>query len=151
MKFNFVAVTLREMCPNTEFFLVRIWTLFTQCKIKTRFLKSTIYWDVVLERSLSSSECEKVRRFLYPRVHKAKYGSLNKTFRSKKNTFMNLSNYIKFWRIYISNFSKLTNWVYQLQLTEDCQKNNVRLCLISPQNFSLSNCITRYSLKAKGS
>ena len=25
------SVTLREKCPNKEFFLVRIWTLFTQC------------------------------------------------------------------------------------------------------------------------
>ena len=25
-------MTLREMCPNTELFLVRIWTLFTQCE-----------------------------------------------------------------------------------------------------------------------
>ena len=26
-----VSNTLREKCPNTEIFLVRIWTLFTQC------------------------------------------------------------------------------------------------------------------------
>ena len=31
---SLVSVTLREKCPNTEFFLVRIWTLFTQCEIK---------------------------------------------------------------------------------------------------------------------
>ena len=24
-------LSLREKCPNTELFLVRIWTLFTQC------------------------------------------------------------------------------------------------------------------------
>ena len=26
-------VSLREMCPNTELFLVRIWTHFTQCGV----------------------------------------------------------------------------------------------------------------------
>ena len=26
-----ILIALREKCPNTEFFLVRIWTLFTQC------------------------------------------------------------------------------------------------------------------------
>ena len=29
-------MTLREKCPNTEYFLVRIWTLFMQCDIDLR-------------------------------------------------------------------------------------------------------------------
>ena len=31
---SLASVTLREKCPNTGFFLVRIWTLFTQCEMK---------------------------------------------------------------------------------------------------------------------
>ena len=27
----FISFSLREKCPNTEFFLVRIWPFFTQC------------------------------------------------------------------------------------------------------------------------
>ena len=33
-----VKAALCEKCPNTEFFLVRIWTLFTQCSYSGVFL-----------------------------------------------------------------------------------------------------------------
>ena len=49
-------ITLREKCPNTEFFLVLIWTLFTQCKSDSNKLpklstKTINFWNSVVRFS----------------------------------------------------------------------------------------------------
>ena len=57
-----------------------------------------------------------------------------------KKTFMNLSTDI-------NPFKSSVTFLYPLENI----RQNVRLCLILSQNFSLPNCITRYSLKVKRS
>ena len=37
----------REKCPNTEFFLIRIWTLFTQCITQSLFIEADSFLELL--------------------------------------------------------------------------------------------------------
>ena len=55
---NSDSLKLHEECPNTELFLVRIWTLFTQCKLKSLHCKTRTKCPFVLLHNLNICQVE---------------------------------------------------------------------------------------------